>query len=74
MARIGLALLFVGALAAWAFAQAPQPTPTVISGNDLGFRIENQRGGVPTGKLVVRINGEWVEAHFAAGPKRLGSQ
>jgi hypothetical protein len=37
--------------------------PRVISGSDLGFRVEGIRGGkVPVGTLVVRINGEWVEA------------
>jgi hypothetical protein len=47
----------------------------VLSGNDLGFRIERQRWGVPLvmGKLVVRINGEWVDARipdFAMAPVR----
>ena len=36
--------------------------PMVISGSDLGFRIESKEGNVPVGKLVVRINGVWVDA------------
>ena len=46
----------------------PRPTvPRVVSGNDIGFRIEGTdvRTGNPTGILVVRLDGEWVE--FAPG-------
>jgi hypothetical protein len=39
-------------------------SPPVIAGNDLGFRVENTRDGLPVGKLVVRINGHWVEAQL----------
>ncbi len=55
----------------------PQPgvpqaqAPTIISGDDLGFRVEADRGGVPTGRLVVRVNGQWVEPRFSAGVRRL---
>jgi hypothetical protein len=51
-------------------AQMPdQPTtnPIFISGSDLGFRVERQRGDHMTGTLVVRINGEWVVAEPGAG-------
>ena len=41
------------------------PSPPVIAGNDLGFRVENARDGLPVGKLVIRINGHWVEAQLA---------
>lgn len=34
--------------------------PTV----DLGFRIDGRKGNTPVGALVVRINGEWVEAEW----------
>ena len=77
MTRIGLLLTLVGllgAVGAWASAQTPQQAPMVISGNDLGFQIESQRGGTPIGKLVVRVDGKWVEVQFAAGPNRLGSK
>ena len=43
----------------------------VISGNDLGFRVDTERGGVPTGRLVVRINGGWVEAKESVGAAKL---
>ena len=66
----------------WTHAQAQQPglqgsslglpggflleTPTVISGSDIGFRVDRQRDGLPVGALVVRFNGKWVEPEFAA--------
>ena len=69
MARksIGLMLAWVLSLvvvAAIAHAQtAAQRTgradPGIISGSDLGFRIERQRGDHVTGTFVVRINGNW---------------
>jgi hypothetical protein len=35
--------------------------PVIVSGTDVGFRIERTRDGVPLGKVVVRINGKWVD-------------
>jgi hypothetical protein len=61
----------------WGHAQAPIPpltqpqTSTVISGSDLGFRVDGRKGNAPLGTLVVRINGQWVEAEFGTGVKRL---
>jgi hypothetical protein len=56
----------------WVRAQTIQPqTPTVISGSDLGFRIDSRRGNTPVGVLVVRINGQWVEVESSVGVKRL---
>ncbi len=70
-ARVGLLGLWVaslGAVAALAAAQAPsnQREPAVISGADLGFRVEGMQRGFPVGKLVVRIDGQWVEVVVAA--------
>jgi hypothetical protein len=48
--------------------------PTVVSGTDLGFRVEATQGDVLVGTLVVRVNGQWVETRSAAGPKRLTAQ
>jgi hypothetical protein len=46
-----------------AMAQAVPPmAPIIVSGNDVGFRIEGQRGLMPVGKIVVRIEGQWVDA------------
>ena len=49
----------------------PQPGPTVIAGNDLGFRIDSRKGRTPIGRFVVRINGEWVEIEESFALKRL---
>ena len=69
--RIALALLWALSLvvtAAWTTTRAQEsPSPIlpvpgrIIAGEDLGFRLEGRRDGVPAGTLVVRINGTWVE-------------
>jgi hypothetical protein len=75
-ARIGLVVMWLASLAAvGAWAQTlPQGEQKVISGGDLGFRVERQERGTPVGKLVVRVNGQWVEAAFAAGISRVGTR
>jgi len=76
--RTGINLIvltvFLAVAAVWVPAQVTRPpsetglkpmdlvAPTVISGSDLGFRIESNTDNVPVGKLVVRINGVWVDA------------
>ena len=59
-----LVALIVSAATAWAASQlvAVDPvTPRVIEG--VGFRVEGLRGGsTPVGTIVVRIEGQWVEA------------
>jgi hypothetical protein len=67
----------------WASAQAPLPSPaprvpgaqteppTVISGNDLGFRVEDLRNRRVLGRFVVRVNGQWLEVEEASVTKRL---
>ncbi len=44
------------------------PEPHILSGPDFGFRIEADQRGTPVGKLVVRIDGKWIEARVAATP------
>lgn len=76
--RTGINLIvltvFLVVAAVWTSAQVTRPpsetglkpmdlvAPTVISGSDLGFRIESNKDNVPVGRLVVRINGRWVDA------------
>jgi hypothetical protein len=65
----GLSLgLILMAVNAWATSRSqfllvdPVP-PTVLASGDVGFRVEGLRGGsAPVGTLVVRINGQWIEA------------
>ena len=57
---------------AWGYAQAvmPEPVaPVVISGSEIGFRLEARKGDKAVGRLVVRVDGRWVEAEFAGGLK-----
>ena len=45
--------------------QAPRELE-VISGADIGFRVERYNGDAPVGELVVRRNGNWVAVEFDA--------
>jgi hypothetical protein len=69
------ALLSVVAATAWVTAQALAVTPVapkIMTGSDVGFRVEGLRGNTPVGKIVVKVNGEWVEADIAGiGTKSL---
>jgi hypothetical protein len=76
--RKGIAVLalIAGLLAAAAlgYAQAqpnarPLPLPVVLSGSDLGFRVEGQRGTSVVGRFVVRVNGAWIDVDARFEPK-----
>ncbi len=54
-----LSLIAVGSIAA---AQTRRDPGGVISGDNIGFRPEGWNGRARTGTLVVKVNGEWVEA------------
>jgi hypothetical protein len=41
-------------------------SPTIVSGPDIGFRIERTRDGIPIGKVVVRVDGRWIDTEMAA--------
>lgn len=46
----------------FAFAQSRLPEPRILSGTDIGFRVERTDvNGRPIGKWVVRFNGQWTE-------------
>lgn len=77
--NVTLVVLMVVLAGAWTYAQsvAIQPvTPTVLSGADVGFRVEGNRGGMPVGTLVVKVNGQWVEAEVSPLPhsKRISAK
>lgn len=78
--RVGWVVLWMASLVgagALGHAQTPrasEPAPTVVTGADLGFRIDGHKGATPIGTLVIRQNGQWVEAGFAMGVKRLTDQ
>jgi hypothetical protein len=69
----------------WTHAQAPvQPQnpllraqlPIILSGQDIGFRLDGPAltDGRPTGRLVVRIDGRWVEPQWTMGVRPLTGQ
>lgn len=47
---------------------AAPSTPFVLSGQDIGFRVESHKGNAVVGRFVVRVNGQWIdtESGFAA--------
>lgn len=48
-----------------------QAEPLVLSGSDIGFRVDHQEAdGARTGALVVKVDGKWVEARFSVGLRR----
>ncbi len=40
--------------------------PRVMTGGEVGFRVEGLRGGTPVGTIVVQVNGEWVPADIGS--------
>jgi hypothetical protein len=52
------------------FAQIPADAP-ILSGSDIGFRVEGNKDGHAVGTLMVRINGKWVTAAFGPSTTRL---
>jgi hypothetical protein len=43
------------------------PEPRVLSGADVGFRVDGMYGEVPTGTIVIRVNDRWVDARLGGG-------
>ncbi|MGD9904343.1 MAG: hypothetical protein AB7U83_12835 [Vicinamibacterales bacterium] len=69
MSKLNHAVLIVAAAVAASVAiagqrPAPATEPRILSGADVGFRVEgtDPRTGGPTGTWVVRIDGQWVDA------------
>lgn len=66
-----LSLLAVGtAASAQMRVWRPVPEPKVLFGEDVGFRVDGFRGEIPSGTIVIRVNGAWVEAQIG-GPGEL---
>ena len=78
MQRTALAVIVALLLAGggWVAGQTAQVQPyripidpNILSGADIGFRVEDKTPGGVVGTLMVRLkNGEWVEAY--GSPKR----
>jgi hypothetical protein len=63
-----LSLVAVGVLSSAAQPQRGLPgfnlvteSPKVVSGNDVGFRVERTQDGIPVGRVVIRVDGRWVD-------------
>jgi hypothetical protein len=54
--------------------QATPNQPTVISGDDFGFRVDRYDGRRPVGVIVVRVDGRWVEPKSVPQSTPLGSR
>jgi hypothetical protein len=53
-------------------SRLPEREYRVLSGSDVGFRVEGtDPSGRPLGRLVLRINGEWVEVAWGPSTRRL---
>ena len=63
-----VASLVVVALATFAFAQGRLTQPQMLSGNDIGFRVESvDLGGKAVGTWMVRYKGNWIEVSSQGG-------
>lgn len=61
-----VSLILVAELArAQSYQFIPNPNPFVLSGDEIGFRVEGSMGGAPAGALVIRVDGRWVEPRAA---------
>jgi hypothetical protein len=56
------------AMATYAFAQGRLAQPQMLSGNDIGFRVESiDLSGKAVGTWMVRYNGNWIEVSSQGG-------
>jgi hypothetical protein len=73
-AGLVMAIVFVAGFLVRAQVQPPNASnPTVLSGADIGFRIERWEGDTPVGRWVVRNRGAWVEPKTSVGTRRVTS-
>jgi hypothetical protein len=64
-------LVAAGIASALTFAQTRQGDARILSGADIGFRVDGKNAsGDPVGTLMIRIDGKWVEAGFAPTIRR----
>ena len=72
VAALWILSLFAAGRLARAESDQVRPDPltleqyVVYSGNDIGFRVYKPLEQVPTGRLVVKMNGRWTEVEIKA--------
>lgn len=42
-------------------APGTPPAEKLVSGEDIGFRVSSYKNGVPVGRLVIKVDGKWIE-------------
>ena len=47
------------------FEQRGSQAADIKSGSDIGFRVDRMERNRAMGRLVVRVNGQWVDAEFS---------
>ena len=57
-----VSLFAVGSIVAAQIPNMKEVTPKVLAGPDVGFRVEATQGDRVVGQIVVKVNGNWVEA------------
>jgi hypothetical protein len=65
-ALAGVSAITYAQVATVQLKQTAPAQPEVLSGADIGFKVQGHRNGKPVGTLVVRENGEWREVEFAS--------
>jgi hypothetical protein len=83
---IGISIVSATAVIAsglWAHAQVqipqiPRPgpgevrqPPQILSGAEMGFRVDGWEGDIPVGRWVVRSGGKWIEPKSSLGTRRI---
>jgi len=74
MRRTAFSVIVAGLLVGGGYAAGQQAQmypvpiePSMLSGADIGFRVEGTTRGGVVGRLMVRLKtGEWVEAHASS--------
>jgi hypothetical protein len=76
--RLVVALVWIASLdavAQFARAQTPMmnrlPSPIILSGSDIGFRVEGHMGNIPAGTLVIRLSGSCQRVQWPGASLRI---
>ena len=67
---VATALVAVLLVGAGGSAVVPKPGD-IITGHDLGFRVEKVGNDGVVGTFVVRVNGEWTDAEQPSLPREM---
>jgi len=71
---LALVVVVLAMLSGYGLAQTfplPGPPQSVIPANDLAFRLDRTESGRAIGKLMVRVDGKWLEAEVMAARGRV---